>query len=67
MDKSSENDSNHVFEFFQKVSGYLVGFTLILYLAGFTVTNLYLGSLGVINLDILKSRYILSGVLFLLV
>lgn len=36
------------------------------YLSGFIVTNVYLGSLRIINVDILRSRYILTGVLFMI-
>ena len=49
-----------------KFSQQLAGITLLCYLTGFVITNLYLGSLGIVNLDILRARYILSGLLFLL-
>lgn len=48
-----------------KIGNHLVGVTFLCYFSGFVITNLYLGSLGVVNLDLLRARYILSGVLFL--
>lgn len=48
-----------------KLSNYLVGATILCYLSGFVITNLYLGSLGIVNLDLLRARYVLAGVLFL--
>jgi drug/metabolite transporter (DMT)-like permease len=53
-------------EFLAKLSNYLLGIALLCYLTGFAVTNMYLGSLGIVNLDILRARYILAGFLFLL-
>ncbi len=40
--------------------------TLLCYLSGFVIANLYLGSLGVVNVDMLRTRYIQVGLLFLL-
>jgi hypothetical protein len=48
-----------------KFTQQLVGIALLCYLTGFVITNMYLGSLGIVNLDILRARYILSGLLFL--
>ncbi len=48
------------------LSSYAVGITLVCYLTGFVITNLYLGSFGIVNLDLLRARYILTGFLFLL-
>lgn len=48
-----------------KLNEQVVGITLVAYLLGFVVTNLYLGSLGLVNFDVLRSKYILTGVLFL--
>jgi hypothetical protein len=36
------------------------------YSIGFIISNLYLGSLGALNLDILRIRYLTTGILFLL-
>ncbi len=48
-----------------EVTKYVVGFTLIAYASGFIITNLYLGSLGIVNLNLLRARYVLGGILFL--
>ena len=53
------------FEFLTKLGNYLVGITLICYIFGFIITNLYLGTLGIVNLDMLRTRYILVGLLFM--
>ena len=44
---------------------YIVGVTVLCYVTGFAISNIYLGSLGVLNLDVLRVRYILIGFLFL--
>lgn len=43
----------------------VIGIPIICYIFGFLITNLYLGSIGVVNLDILRVRYIIAGLLFL--
>jgi len=53
-------------DFFPKISTYIFGITILCYLAGFAITNMYLGSWGIVNIDIIKTRYILAGGLFLL-
>jgi len=61
--------SNSLAQYIESLSKFgqqLAGITLLCYLTGFVITNLYLGSLGIVNLDILRARYILSGLLFLL-
>lgn len=50
---------------FQKTSSFGVGITIICYLCGFIITNMYLGSLGVVNFELLRTRYVLTGALFL--
>jgi hypothetical protein len=45
---------------------YVVGGTLICYVTGFVITNLFLGSLGVVSLDVLRVKYVLTGLLFLI-
>jgi hypothetical protein len=50
----------------QKAVNHLVGITVLCYISGFVITNLYLGSLGIVNLDLLRARYVLSGLLFIL-
>lgn len=52
-------------EFLPKMSNYIVGITLLCYISGFVITNLFLGSLGVMNIDLLRARYIQAGLLFL--
>jgi hypothetical protein len=56
---------NSLFDLLPEISKHAVGFTLLCFISGFAIANLYLGSLGVVNLDILRTRYILVGLLFL--
>jgi hypothetical protein len=49
-----------------KLNERVLGITLLCYLLGFIITNLYLGSLGVVSFDILRTRYVLVGFLFLI-
>jgi hypothetical protein len=64
--KKNANPLQTCIEFLPKLGNYLIGFTLLCYLSGFAIANLYLSSLGIVNLDILQIRYILVGLLFLL-
>lgn len=63
--KKNANPLQTCIEFLPKVGNYLVGFTILSYLSGFAIANLYLSSLGIVNLDVLRTRYILVGLLFL--
>lgn len=65
MTKSDTPTSHKLLELLPKLSNYLIGITIICYGAGFAITNLYLGSMGIVTFDILRSRYILAGLLFL--
>lgn len=47
-----------------RISEVIIGCGILLYIIGFIVENVYLGSLGVSIFDILKARYILIGGLF---
>ncbi len=62
----SETSLTRYAGFLTKLSNYAIGIALLCYLTGFAITNMYLGSLGIVNLDLLKARYILAGFLFLL-
>ena len=62
MENNSENKLRNLL---QNLSNYLLSVTILCYISGFAITNLYLGSLGIVNLDILRSRYILTGMLFI--
>lgn len=42
----------------------IIAGTAVAYAAGFVVSNLYLGSLGALNLDVIRVSYITSGILF---
>ena len=44
---------------------YLLGLTLLTYISGFLITNFFLGSLGVVHFDLLRVKYIISGILYL--
>ena len=65
---SREEDNSFLstcIKFLPKLTNYLVGLGLLCFLLGFVVSNLYLGSLGIVNLDMLRARYVLVGALFL--
>ena len=64
--KKEDSRLKDLAKFLPKLSNYLIGLALICYLSGFVITNLYLGSLGVVSLDLLRTRYVLVGFLFLL-
>lgn len=66
MVEKSQSKLYSAMEFlFQKTSSFGVGITIICYICGFVITNMYLGTLGVVNFELLRTRYILTGVLFL--
>jgi len=65
MTESNTTLPNPFFELLPKLSNYLIGVTILCYGAGFAITNIYLGSMGIVTFDILRSRYILAGLLFL--
>lgn len=46
---------------------HLLVFSLALYIIGFIINNLYLGSLGVSNFEVLRVRYIMVGLLFTII
>lgn len=48
-----------------KPSELIVLVPLLLYLIGFVITNLYLGTLGIVNLDLFRVKYVLVGTLFI--
>ena len=52
-------------DFLPKVTSYSVGATIICYFVGFVISNMYLGSLGVENFEVIRIRYIVVGILFL--
>jgi hypothetical protein len=54
-----------VTSFLAQVRQHLPAAAALAYASGFLVTNVYLGSLGIVNVDILRSRYILTGILFM--
>jgi hypothetical protein len=68
MSSSSTETTNKniLLDNLQKAGNYLLSATIICYIVGFIITNIYLGSLGVVNLDLLKSRYVLTGILFII-
>jgi len=66
MNNHQTNTLSSFLDLFPKLANYAVGFTLLCYLTGFAIANMYLGSLGIINLDVLRTKYILVGLLFLL-
>lgn len=65
MTESKTPSQHPFFELLPKLSNYLIGVTILCYGAGFAITNLYLGSMGIVSFDILRTRYILAGLMFL--
>lgn len=65
MADNSNNPFPSYIELLPKLANYIVGLTLLCYLSGFAIANMYLGSLSTVNLDVLRTRYILVGFLFL--
>lgn len=49
-----------------ELNRHVLSLAALCYAVGFVITNLYLGSFGVVNFDILRVRYILAGMLFAL-
>lgn len=44
---------------------YLLILTFLTYVSGFLITNFFLGSFGVVHFDLLRVKYIISGILYL--
>ncbi len=57
--------NSNLAETLSRLNSYGIGAALLSYLIGFLITNLYLGSLGIVNFDLLRARYVLAGLLFL--
>lgn len=66
MTNQPVNSLTPYLEMLPKLANYVVGFTLLCYAAGFAISNMFLGSFGVVKLDILQARYVLAGLLFAL-
>jgi len=64
MNTTPKTNKSWIIEYLPKIGNYLLGISLLCYITGFVITNLYLGSMGIVNLEIIRSRYILSGFLF---
>lgn len=65
-DASQDSSPHAVVRALRSINEYAASVVLLIYVVGFIVTNLYLGSLGIVNIDVLRLRYILSGVLFVI-
>jgi hypothetical protein len=65
MIESRTSTPNKLLEFLPKLSNYLIGMTILCYGAGFAITNLYLGQMGIVTFDLLRARYILAGLIFI--
>jgi len=52
--------------YLSNINGLVIGLTIVLYVVGFIIENMYLGSLRVISFEVLRIRYLVVGVLFLL-
>ncbi len=62
-EKDKQNGTN-LFRRFIHSKEYLILSALLFYMIGFMITNLYLSAYGVINFDLIRARYVLSGLLF---
>lgn len=49
----------------QRVGSYVVAASLLCYGVGFVITNLYLGSMGIVSVELVRPRYVSAGILFL--
>jgi len=65
MEEANISTSHKLLKLVPKLSNYMIGFTILCYGTGFAITNLYLGSMGIVTFDLLRTRYILAGLLFL--
>lgn len=62
---SVEQTPARVFDLLGKSGGAVITGTVVCFAVGFAITNTFLGSLGIAVFDILRARYVLSGLLFL--
>ena len=60
----SKNPKEDLFQKLLRFSEIIIGVGVLLYLMGFIIENVYLGSFGIAVFDIIKVRYILIGCLF---
>lgn len=60
----TETPKSSFFQKLAKYSEYSIGIGVLLYVLGFVIENVFLGSFGISLFDILKARYILIGFLF---
>jgi hypothetical protein len=51
---------------FSRFNSNILGLSVILYISGFLIENMYLGSLGIVSFDVLRTKYILVGTIFIL-
>lgn len=49
-----------------KLNEHVLGATFVCYILGFIITNVHLSSFGIASFDVLRVRYILTGIFFLL-
>ena len=61
---ATETPKSSFFQKLAKYSEYSIGIGVLLYVLGFVIENVFLGSFGISLFDILKARYILIGFLF---
>lgn len=68
MEEAQNKPADHLshFPFLEMLSKGSLLFVGLSYIFGFIIVNSYLASFGVINIDILKSKYIAAGAVFLL-
>ena len=63
MEKKINSFSPYI-DIISKISSIALGVTAIFYILGFVITNMYFGSLNINNFEILRSRYVLVGIVF---
>lgn len=66
MLENSNNSKISLKTLFQKPTDIVLISTVICYLIGFAISNIYLNSFGIVSFDVLRSRYILVGLLFII-
>lgn len=62
----SQPEPRSTLEMLSRAGNSLIVVTAMCYLTGFIIVNLYLNSFGIVNIEILKARYITAGILFLI-
>ncbi len=63
--RNRSDESPSIFSLFEKVSKYPLYFVGLSYIFGFIIVNSYLASFGLVNISVIKAKYIAAGAVFL--